>query len=318
VSVSILNESLESDAVTACPACGAAAASKLGNGASAFEVQQGGRTYHQPAYWIRLCADCGLCFKSHTVPPEVLDDYYDGLDFRVFDYEERLPTDRQLDRYLSRLPVGSRVLDFGCSTGRILRAHTSRLACFGVEPNLQAATIASDRGIAILIESELRDEPVRRFDAIIVADVYEHLLHPVQTLARLVEVLNPGGWLAIVSGNADAIRDRARIAEFWYFRTPSHLLMLTRNHLSWLARRLGLDLDGIHTCSHYQRPLTEWLMQHVRSAAYVRLRAHERGPMSRLLRTIPVLNRAARWTNAPVLDCGRDHVVAVLRRPVKE
>lgn len=124
------------------------------------------------------------------------------------------------------------MLDFGCSTGRILRVHTSRLACSGVEPNLQAAAIARGRGIAILTESELHDEPVSRFDAIILADVHEHLLHPVETLARLVEVLKPGGWLAIVSGNADAIRDRARIAEFWYFRTPSHLLMLTRNHLS--------------------------------------------------------------------------------------
>lgn len=301
--------------VTRCLACGAAETTPVGAIASGFDSDEGGRRYRQPDYGIRHCANCGLYFKSHTMLLSELGDYYQRHDEGIYEYADRLPTDRHLDRYLSRLPDGSRVLDFGCSTGRILQGSSSRLDCYGVEPNHRAAAIASKRGIQIIPESRLPDYEPEGFDAILLADVYEHLSQPAELFARLVALLKPGAWLAVVTGNADAIRGRDLIAEFWYFRVPAHLLMLSERHVHWLADRFGLELAGLHACSHYDRPFMERIMQHVRAAAYARLGSHQHGVFSRALRTIPVINRAGAWLNAPVLDCTPDHVVAVFRKP---
>ena len=308
----------EAGGVTRCLACGAVETTPVGTTAKGFDSDEGGRRYHQPDYGIRHCANCGLDFKSHTIALTELGDYYQRHDEGIYEYADRLPTDRQLDRYLSQLPAGSRVLDFGCSTGRILQSSSSRLDCYGVEPNPRAAVIASQRGIQIIPESRLPDYQPEGFDAILLADVYEHLPQPAELLARLVGLLRPGAWLAVVTGNADAIRDRALMAEFWYFRVPAHLLMLSERHLHWLADRFGLELAGLHACSHYNRPRMERVQQHARAAAYARLGPHQHGLLSRALRKTPFINRAGAWLNAPVLDCTPDHVVAVFRKPALE
>jgi SAM-dependent methyltransferase len=301
---------------TLCLACGSADTAVVGTPASGFDSDEGGRSYRQPAYGIRCCNDCGLCFKTHTIELSELADYYQQHDFKIYEYGERFPTDQHLDRYLSRLPDGSRVLDFGCSTGRILKGAAARLDCFGVEPNHAAAAIAGERGITVLTESQLVEHGRTGFDAIILSDVYEHLPQPAQLFGQLAGLLKPGAWLAVVTGNADAIRNRDLMAEFWYFRVPAHLLMVTARHVHWLANKFGLELAAMHACSHYDRPAAERVMQYARSVAYACMRPGQTGAIPQLLRAIPFVNRAAAWSNAPVLDCTPDHVVAVFRRPV--
>lgn len=300
--------------VSQCPACGSAETTPVGAAAKGFDSDEGGRRYRQPDYRIRQCGPCGLYFKSHTIGLAVLGDYYQRHDEGTYEYGDRFPTDRHLDRLISALPNGSRILDFGCSTGRILKGSASRLHCYGVEPNHKAAAIAGERGIHIVPESQLPDYEREGFDAIILADVYEHLPQPAELFGRLCRLLKPGGWLAIVTGNADAVGDRDLIAEFWYFRVPAHLLMASERHMHWLAARFGLQLAALHRCSHYDRPPFERVMQHARSAAYAWQRPHRTGPLSRVLRALPLVNRAAHWANAPVVDSTRDHVVAVFRR----
>lgn len=301
--------------ITVCLACGSPETEPVGAPSRGFESDEGGRIYQQPAYGIRYCDACGLYFKSHTIDVAALDDYYQRHDSRTYEYGDQFPTDQHLYRYLSRLPDGSRVLDFGCSTGRILKRFTSRLVCYGVEPNRTAAAIARERGIQLVTASDLAQHEQAGFDAIILSDVYEHLPQPAELAGRLARLLKPGAWLAVVTGNADAIRHRELIAEFWYFRVPAHLLMLSGRHLHWLGNHCGLQLAAVHACSHYDRSAAARVMQYLRSAAYRALRPQRTGVLSQLLRLTPFVNRAAGWSNAPVLDCTADHVVAVFRRP---
>ena len=295
----------------ACPACHASASSQIGGRAPAFDTWLDGHNFFQPAYVVRSCDLCGLYFKTPTLPPSELEAYYEHLDSAAFDYDGDFPTDRIVGDRLKHLADGSRVLDFGCSTGRMLRSQTSRLRCIGVEPNDTAAAIARNRGIAIVSEAELWQSRTP-FDAIVLADVYEHLLEPLPVLQRLSQSLAGGGWLAIVSGNADAIADRDHLAEFWYFRLPGHVSMLSARHLHWLAARLDLTLAEMQRCSHYRPSLDERLKQHVRAFAYRQFRDAPCGVAARVMRWLPRLNSAERWTIAPAFTCGEDHVVAFL------
>jgi ABC-type oligopeptide transport system ATPase subunit len=134
------------------------------------------------------------------------------------------------------------------------------------------------------------------------------------TLRMLATLLKPGGWLAIVTGNADAIRTPDRIGEFWYFRTPAHFLMSSERHLQWLASRLDLYIDALHRCSHYNTPMKHRLRQYVQSFAYHQFRRAPRGAVVAVLRSVPVVNRAEKWSSAPALTCTADHVVVVFRK----
>src|SRR5215203_6047550 len=121
--------------VAACPACGDTAAPQVGAEAEGFDTVLNGEHFYQPPYVVRGCATCGLYFKSITLSAAALHAYYAVLDGAVFEIDADFPTDRILRGWLGWLLPGSRVLDFGCSTGRVLKEFTSRLTCTGVEPN---------------------------------------------------------------------------------------------------------------------------------------------------------------------------------------
>lgn len=299
--------------VDACPACGGTAAPKVGDVAGGFDTVLNGEHFYQPPYAVHGCATCGLYFKSVRLAAAALDAYYAALDGAIFEVDGDFPTDRILRERLRQLPPGSRVLDFGCSTGRVLKEFTTKLACFGVEPNAPAAAVARSAGIEIITADHAASAQL--FHAIVLADVFEHLQHPLELLQMLASRLAPGGWLAIVTGNADAIASRRHFAEFWYFRLPGHLIMLSRRHLSWLSARLGLRIAAVYRCSHYRIPLCERLRQRVQALAYEHFRSSPNGPVARILMRLPPLGNARHWTTAPALNYRNDHIVAFLNRP---
>jgi SAM-dependent methyltransferase len=301
--------------VTACPACGASNGVAVGEPSAAVEATVGGRLFLQPAFAIACCPACGLYFKSQTLSAGALDDYYRRLDAGIFDVEGNFPTDLALRRTLDRLPEGSRVLDFGCSTGRLVGELAKRHACYGVEVNERAAEIARARGIRIVTQEVLRSGGEENFDAIILTDVYEHLLQPLDLLVTLVNVLKQNGMLAIVTGNADAISTRDRMAEFWYFQLPGHLHMMSERHVGWLAERLGLRVETLLRCSHYDTPRAQRVKQQLQSFAYHQFRRDPGGWLSAALRFMPGFRRAEHWKTAPAQTGTADHVVAVFRKP---
>ena len=304
----------QAQSVTTCPACRSAHARQVGDPAGGFDTDLGGRHFYQPPYAVCECAACGLYFKSMTLTAGQLDAYYAALDGSTFDVDGDFPTDRVLRRHLNALPRGSRVLDFGCSTGRILKDLTTRLVCVGVEPNQPAAAVATARGIEIVSADQLRIDD-RPFNAILLTDVFEHLADPMPLLTLLASRLAPGGWLALVTGNADAIEPRRRLAEHWYFRLPGHLIMLGERHLSWLSAQLALRLDEVSRCSHYRVPFTDRALQRVKAFAYDAFKDAPSGPIARALRLTPGLSRARHWACAPALNYRADHVVAFLASP---
>jgi hypothetical protein len=161
--------------IDACPACQGTAATQVGRPATGFDTAINGRLFRQPPYVVRHCDACGLYFKSATLSAVELSAYYAMLDSAPFEYDGQFPTDRLLLERLAALPERSEVLDFGCSSGRILKSQVARLRCVGVEPNEPAAAVARSRGIAITSETELWRSP-QTFDAILLTDVYEHLI----------------------------------------------------------------------------------------------------------------------------------------------
>ena len=104
-------------------------------------------------------------------------------------------------------PAPKRVLDLGCfcgGSGRWLKQRFPGCEVVGIEMVDKAAAIAAqayDRVIAGTFEKvdfEAEGLAAGSFDAIIAADVLEHIYNPWQALLRLKPLLAPGGAIYVV------------------------------------------------------------------------------------------------------------------------
>ncbi len=155
---------------------------------------------------------------------------------------------------LSAVPDGTRVLDVGCSTGYLAAELTVRgCRVVGVEADPEAAAEARERCDLVIVgdveDPAVRDELPRDMDAVLLADVLEHLRDPWAVLAALRETLAPGG-RAVVSvpniGHWTARRALARgrfpYADHGLF-DRTHLRFFTRASARELAERSGFAVE---------------------------------------------------------------------------
>lgn len=241
--------------------------------------------------------------------------YYADLPFEQFETSFLMRTDRAVVGALSELPPNAAILDYGCGVGRILSAAERLSNSFGIEINSRSADIARSKGIQILKESELAGPMRGSLDAIILSDVYEHLVHPMQTLHLLAGCLKSQGRLIIATGNAEAFPMVPRFGEYWYFQLPGHLQVLCPPHVNWIADQLGLQVSAIERMSHYDVSITSRFAQNLRRWSYEQFRSPGHPYFKAILRTVPYVKRAATWRTAPGVTYQPDHVVIVLRKP---
>lgn len=111
---------------------------------------------------------------------------------------DALPNDSQLMTVELTGP-DRRVLELGCSAGHVTRRLVERgctVVGLEIDPDMAAAArewadevLVAD--LDLVLPTELLDG--RRFERIVVGDVFEHLKRPVEVLADLAELLEPGG-----------------------------------------------------------------------------------------------------------------------------
>lgn len=299
--------------VARCPGCAAANWRRIGTTAKSVTMELSGRQFLQPVFQALQCNHCQLVFKSAIASEAELAEYYQRVDFRKWESRSLYPTEDLVLAAVRALPDGSRVLDFGCSTGRLLSRLTKAYECFGFEINAAAAEIAKTKGVRILDEHELfqAGEP---FDAVLLLDVFEHLTEPTGLLARLVSRLRPGGRLVLGTGNADARVVAGDPARYWYFQTIEHLIMLTRGHADYLAERLGLRLTQWSECSHFRTTPLRWLKERSQTFAYEVFHTSRAPWLRPILSLTPWMGRAKNWPNPPTCAFVADHVVVVFEK----
>lgn len=312
--MTINSEALNIREVKACPCCESSDYTATGDIAPGFDCVTKSLRVTQPDYLIRECSNCGLLYRTPALAPDALSRYYEQADYTKWEIADFFPTERAVHQQLQRLPLGARVLDFGCSSGRLLGALVPAYDCCGIEMNTEAAAAAASKGLRMLPATVMEHEPEEQFQAAVAVDVFEHLQAPVLVLKKLLRLVKPGGAMLIVTGNGDDSVCRLDPAQFWYFRNFEHLFMLTRKAAEFLARELDAKLELWQRLPHYDTPLSARLHQRARHFFFWQFR---RGTL--LARTvlpfIPILNRARSWPVAPTVTCGHDHVLALFRKP---
>jgi 2-polyprenyl-3-methyl-5-hydroxy-6-metoxy-1,4-benzoquinol methylase len=151
---------------------------------------------------------------------------------------------------------GLRLLELGAGDGATLRAaKTEGLAEYAVGIDLVPVAPGLPEIDLFLqgnVEQMELDLPLDHFDAVLCADVLEHLIDPWRVVERLVRHLKPGGVLLASLPNIRNHRALAPILLGGDFRYE-HAGLLDRSHLRFFCRknarelfeRAGLAIDDV-------------------------------------------------------------------------
>jgi len=132
---------------------------------------------------------------------------------------------RGLDRVTG---CNGKLLDIGCGNGGFLAvAADAGWDCFGVEPDGEAASIASDRGIKILGSQvdELRGRFDGYFDLITLNHVIEHVHDPSQVFRDCLAMLKPGAFVWLETPNINSVGYEIYSRAWRGLEPPRHLVI---------------------------------------------------------------------------------------------
>src|SRR3954470_4842446 len=205
-------------------------------------------TNHRPGQYGDLyrCERCGTVAQPSLPSGDALLELYRQMrDEHYLDEEPgRRATARRLLAQIGRLAPSGRLLDVGCGHGLLLdEARTAGYDVEGLELSRGAAQYARGTLGLTVHERTLADHAAERYDAIVLADVIEHLDDPLAALDRCVSLLAPGGSLCVVT--PDPASRTARVAGAgWWGYLPAHTYLLPRATLRELMRERGLEVTA--------------------------------------------------------------------------
>jgi SAM-dependent methyltransferase len=173
--------------------------------------------------WLVRCLACGFAQpEALPVLPAFFDRMYDqhwSEDWVESEFEARYKDFifhgvlRELDR---RTASGPRtLLDVGAHAGRFLHLAQQRgWTVEGIELNPRTAAAAARRTGATVhrINAHALAATTRRYGAVTLIDVLEHIPDPITLLNGLSRLLEPGGWIAVKvpCGPSQLLKERVR------------------------------------------------------------------------------------------------------------
>ena len=193
---------------------------------------------------IVACRICNLVYLNPR--PINIGNYYPGKEYQCFKNERettRLGSDHHFVVANKEIGLaGNRLCDIGCGVGDfLLAAKGSGWQITGIEPNEYACSRGNTRlgeGSVFKTIAEVFNAK-KRFEAITMWHVFEHLPSPGKTLGQIHNLLEDGGLLGIAVPNFDSLERRIWGKNWIAIMAPTHLYHFTLPTLSRHLERSG-------------------------------------------------------------------------------
>ena len=232
--------------------------------------------------WVR-CRRCGLIYLNPRPILAEMARYYPA-NYEPFTRQEG--TESWLARLSYRVAIAKRcriasrghkpgrLLDVGCGIGDFMLGMRQRgWEVHGLDLSPDAVALARQKGLDVF-QGQLFDAPYaeQSFDLVTMWDVLEHLHDPGVHLARVAQLLKPGGKFVVTLPNPHSLDFRLFGPVWTGLDVPRHLYVFVRPALLALFQRAGLEVTSARCITGGQRVSTwslEWLIDERVSSEWV-------------------------------------------------
>jgi len=170
--------------------------------------------------------------------------------------------------FIETLVAPGRFLDIGAGMGYSLEVAEQRgWVAAGLEPNILLVEHARSRNLNVL-HSYLSPDLSGEYEFILIDNVLEHILQPVEFLGHAVRLLAPGGMIMIAVPPMDWLRKQLGAIKYIreqvmspqlniFYESDEHVNMLSRSAMDLLLQRVGLTLldKRFHHSHAYNNPI---------------------------------------------------------------
>lgn len=148
------------------------------------------------------------------------------------------------------------ILDVGCGAGNfLLKLDAEKFIKNGVEINREGADMCRKRGLEIYDRNLMDiDFENKKFDAITLWHVLEHLSHPVEMLKKIRTILFDEGVLIFEVPNTDSFGFKYGRENWFHLDSPRHLMLYNERSVARLCELSGFKVIGIRS-SFFDYPL---------------------------------------------------------------
>ena len=202
-------------------------------------------------YQMEKCRDCSFVFMNPRCTADHLAAIYTVRDEEaLIDLYARIASPKVIATYHEKLaqiermaPAKGRLLDFACAAGYFFEQAQQRgWDAHGCDVGVWAGRAAAVRGLKNMHVVDLSSLGFQDgyFDVVYAAQVFEHLLNPVEDLVTLLRVLKPGGLLYIDVPNYQTLPIMLGRDDFMLNEPPQHINYFTPATLRKLLQDAGL------------------------------------------------------------------------------
>jgi len=237
---------------TLCPVCGSAGISEV------FKVKD--NTVSQEYFEIYHCRNCQVRFTQNSPSETSIAAYYKSEDYishtdtskdlinRIYRFVRSfsLNQKKKLVEKETGIKKGN-LLDVGSGTGHFASAmQKAAWQVTGLEPDEGARALASqEHSIELLSSGELFNLAGKRFDAITLWHVLEHIHDLKKYIQTFKKLLSDNGKLFIAVPNYTSY-DAEKYKEYWAaYDVPRHLYHFTPQTMQWLMKECGLKIVDV-------------------------------------------------------------------------
>jgi SAM-dependent methyltransferase len=208
-------------------------------------------------YIYKQCSSCGVLFVANALCAQEIYDHYSESYYEAVasGFEERsgypsyMAAQDTLEKSFSqkltllreRMPSG-RLLDAGTAYGTFLRLASPHYECIGLDVSAYAASVAlREFGMHVMVGSVAQAPfAAETFDAIVMWDIIEHLLNPVDALAEVYRMLKPGGITLVSTDDVSNWLPKLLGSRWWSLAPPLHLCHFSKRGMEIAFERAGV------------------------------------------------------------------------------